>query len=179
MAGYGWTSYDIWTGGAHVVNDTGNEVNLVTQFSKPAEGNWGLRVTSLPREDAASHEQTSLFFYIGMEGAGATLDCVNNFSGGFTCTGRTCELGHFNVLVLDRQSDNSTFKKTSVKSLTVAQMTSGKPSQSCLRSSNVPLLTKDCWKKKQDKVISTFYRRLSKEHLNLTCYSLPTSFLRR
>lgn len=120
MAGYGWTSYDIRTGGAHVVNDTGNQVDLVTQFSKPAEGNWGLRVTSLPREDAASHKQTSLFFYVGMEGAGATLDCVNNFSGGFTCTGRTSELGNFNVLVLDRQSDNSTFKKTSVKSLTVA-----------------------------------------------------------
>lgn len=45
MAGYGWTAYDIRKGGTHVVNDTGNRIDLITQFVKvPVEEryqDWG------------------------------------------------------------------------------------------------------------------------------------------
>ncbi|KAL8849393.1 MAG: hypothetical protein Q9221_005631 [Calogaya cf. arnoldii] len=102
MAGYGWTNYDIRTGGTHVVNDNGNHVDLVTQFSKSTAGGWALRVTSLPRTDATSHERTTIFSYIGMETVGETLECANNLSDGII------------------RSDNSTAHKTSVRSLTVA-----------------------------------------------------------
>ncbi|KAL8650497.1 MAG: hypothetical protein Q9226_005115, partial [Calogaya cf. arnoldii] len=120
MAGYGWTNYDIRIGGTHVVNDTGNHVDLVTQFSKSTAGGWGLRVTSLPRTDAASHERTTIFFYIGLEMVGETLECSNGLSEGITCAGKTSQLGNFNVSIWDHQSDNGTAHRTSVRSLTVA-----------------------------------------------------------
>ncbi|KAL8879554.1 MAG: hypothetical protein Q9192_008210, partial [Flavoplaca navasiana] len=120
MAGYGWTSYDTRAGGVHLVNDTGNQVDIVTQFSKSTEANWGLRVTSLPRENAAIHQHTSLFFYIGLEQAGATMECVNRVSGGVACTGRTSDLGNFNILILDHQAYGSSSAQTTVKSMTVA-----------------------------------------------------------
>ncbi|KAL8867445.1 MAG: hypothetical protein Q9198_008511, partial [Flavoplaca austrocitrina] len=120
MAGYGWTSYDTRIGGVYLVNDTGNKVDIVTQFSKPTEGNWGLRVTSLPRENAATYQQTSLFFYIGLEWAEATMKCVKRVSGGIACTGTTSDSGDFNILILDHQADGSSSALTTVKSMTAA-----------------------------------------------------------
>lgn len=120
MAVYGWTGYDIRTGGIHLVNDTGNKLDLVTQFSKTPEGNWGLRVRALPRADAHIHQHTTLVFYLGLESAEATLNCEKREIGSVACAGRTNDLGKFNVLILDHQPKDSASSATSVHGKTVA-----------------------------------------------------------
>ncbi|KAF7508559.1 hypothetical protein GJ744_009108 [Endocarpon pusillum] len=34
MAGYGWTAYDVRSGGMQIVNDTGSRLDLITHFAK-------------------------------------------------------------------------------------------------------------------------------------------------
>ncbi|KAL8670206.1 MAG: hypothetical protein Q9168_005239 [Polycauliona sp. 1 TL-2023] len=120
MAGYGWTDYDIRTGGTHDVNDTGNHVDLITHFSRPTPNNWGLRVRSLPREDAASHQRTSIFLYLGIEEPGATIDCMKKKSGDIVCSGKTTDLGDFKFLVSDHRPKDVDSVTTSLRRLTVA-----------------------------------------------------------
>ncbi|KAL8977710.1 MAG: hypothetical protein Q9205_006547 [Flavoplaca limonia] len=48
------------------------------------------------------------------------MKCVNRVSGGVACTGRTSDLGDFNILTLDYQADGSSSAQTTVKSMTVA-----------------------------------------------------------
>ncbi|KAL8991212.1 MAG: hypothetical protein Q9169_007923, partial [Polycauliona sp. 2 TL-2023] len=120
MAGYGWTNYDVRTGGTHVVNDTGNRVDIVTQLSKPTDSTWALRVKSMSRQGADSHQRTTIFFYLGMEEFGATLDCVNNSSGDIVCSGKAAGLGNFNIRIPGHRSEHTRFRNTSVHSLMVA-----------------------------------------------------------
>ncbi|KAL8858592.1 MAG: hypothetical protein Q9178_004886 [Gyalolechia marmorata] len=119
MAAYGWTSYDTRTGGSHVVNDTGNRVDIITHFSKNTPGSWGLRVKSNPRQDAASLQQTSIIFYLGIESAGATRNCESKLGGNIVCSGRTSHSGNYTILIMDHQSDDTSASRSSVKSLTI------------------------------------------------------------
>ena len=77
MAGYGWTTYDTRKGGVHVVNDTGNKVDLVTYFTKLSDDasdvSWGLRVKVFPRNDAIARQNTTIVFYLGGTSAEAPL----------------------------------------------------------------------------------------------------------
>jgi mannosyl-oligosaccharide glucosidase len=38
MAGYGWEEYDVRTGGRQVIHDTGNKIDLTTEFVKVEGG---------------------------------------------------------------------------------------------------------------------------------------------
>ncbi|KAI5820097.1 glycoside hydrolase [Pyronema omphalodes] len=74
MAGYGWEEYDVRTGGKQVIYDKHNKVDISTEFVKVEGGynggNWGVRIKGTLREDAKEDTKTTVFFYVGNEGAG-------------------------------------------------------------------------------------------------------------
>ena len=130
MVGYGWTAYDVRTGGVQIVNDTGNQVDLITQFAKVSDGGsygrWGLRVKGIPRVDAHYHQKTTVIFYLGSEDPLSGLECMhgtNLSNNDVVCNGTMNSLPDFRLQVTDHGLDGNLFQNTSVKSLTVPTAT--------------------------------------------------------
>lgn len=128
MAGYGWTAYDVRKGGIQFINDTGNRLDLVTEFAKMSSddrnGNWGLRVKGFPRADANDHPKTTLIFYLGTETPGSSLNCSNESeltspSDDVVCGGTMAGLHGFKVILPERRADRQASHRTSVTSLRV------------------------------------------------------------
>ena len=129
MAGYGWMSYDVRKGGRQIVNDTGNRLDLITDFAKlfydQGPGNWGLRVRGIPRPDAHDKQRTSVILYIGDEDHTSILECtngnkVNPSNGDAACHGTVSSLGAFLVNVSAHWTNGESPYKLSVNSVTVS-----------------------------------------------------------
>ena len=128
MAGYGWTAYDAREGGVQVVNDTGNNLDLINYFAKISDherhGNWGLRIKGILRSNAHDRQTTAVIFYLGSEDSTLRIECRNADRTGLSsssiiCEGTTNGLGNFKLEIFDLQPISNRFPKTSVKSLTV------------------------------------------------------------
>ncbi len=128
MAGYGWTAYDVRKGGMQIVNDTGNKLDLITQFAKASDdersGKWGLRVKGIPRANARDQQKTTLIFYLGSEDSNSSIECTEGHktkpsNSDVVCDGTTVGLRNFKVQIRDYRADSDSLQRTSVKSLTV------------------------------------------------------------
>ncbi|KAI9871307.1 MAG: hypothetical protein M1830_003054, partial [Pleopsidium flavum] len=104
MAGYGWTAYDVRKGGMQIVNDTGNKLDLITQFAKVSDdersGKWGLRVKGIPRANARDHQKTTMIFYLGSEDSNSRIECteghkINPSNSDVVCDGTMVGLRNF------------------------------------------------------------------------------------
>ena len=114
MAGYGWEEYDARQGGRQVIHDSGNHIDITTEFVKipggKHGGNWGVRVKGTPSEDAPSRLFTTIIFYAAMEGFGS-LSVKNDedelgIEGSVIMEGSTNELGSFTLDVTEGADSN-------------------------------------------------------------------------
>ena len=108
MASYGWAIYDIRAGGTQIINDTKNNLDLITEFAKISdgelEGNWGLRVKGIPRGNVRDHQKTTIIYYLGSEDPNYHITCVNENTidlskNDTVCNGTMAELGDFSVQI--------------------------------------------------------------------------------
>lgn len=127
MAGYGWTAYDIRTGGTHIVNDTGNKLDLITHFVEASDGGnygkWGLRVGARPSADGHGRQKSTVIFYLGVEESGSTVECNKEHTTiatktNIVCHGMTAGLGNYELQFSDNTAD-SVSHWTSIQSVTV------------------------------------------------------------
>ncbi|KAK8028955.1 Glucosidase i [Apiospora marii] len=107
MAGYGWTKYDVRTGGTQLVHDKELHLDLQTDFVKSADGeSWAVRVSGISRNDAPGTVKTMVAFHIAHERLnveeGKRLKCQespealsDDQSAYITCEGEFPELGHY------------------------------------------------------------------------------------
>jgi mannosyl-oligosaccharide glucosidase len=128
MAGYGWTAYDVRNGGTQSVNDTGNKLDLITEFAKVSDGgpngSWGLRVKGIPRANAQSDQKTTLIVYLGSENPDSRVKCTNVHKlnpsiDDIVCDGTIVGLGNFRIDFPDHGADRGTLQTTAIHSLTV------------------------------------------------------------
>jgi mannosyl-oligosaccharide glucosidase len=119
MDGYGWTNYDIRTGGSQTVEDTKGNLKLTTELLKipggPNGGNWGLRIRGIPLTES-QNLQTLAVFYIASENDldmhETNLECINtrnqNRSGEtIEFSGSAPSLGSFKLLLQPPSSSTS------------------------------------------------------------------------
>ncbi|KAF1353189.1 glucosidase I [Delphinella strobiligena] len=112
MAGYGWDSYDPRTGGLQTIHDSGNNLDITTEFVKFPEhgehgGSWGARIRGTPRDDGEPDMHSTVIFNVGVEGLGSlTVEGIEDgdneergFPGDVTISGETPELGEFTVTI--------------------------------------------------------------------------------
>ena len=108
MAGYGWTSYDARNGGIQTINDTGNRLDVTTQFVKISNGDhsekWGLRVRGDLRADANDHQKSTAIFYLGNEDSDSIVRCTheqvsNGPDSAIVCDGGKSKLGDFRLRI--------------------------------------------------------------------------------
>ena len=111
-----------------IVNDTGNQLDLITQFAKVSDdehsGKWGLRVKGIPRANARDHQKTTIIFYLGSEDPNSRIECtegnkINPFDSDVVCDGKVIGLRNFKLQIPDHGADSDSLQRTSVKSLTV------------------------------------------------------------
>ena len=128
MAGYGWTNYDVREGGRQIINDTGNRLDLVTDFAKSSDdqgpGNWGLRIRGVPRSNALDTQRTTVVFYIGSEESPSETECTVRKIGSPSredalCFGTISNVGNLLVNISSRRGDGYSHPKLSASSLTV------------------------------------------------------------
>lgn len=128
MAGYGWDAYDPRTGGSQSIHDSGNGIDITTDFVKhpeagPNGGSWSARIRGVPREDASPDLKTAVVFYVGMEGLGSLevqdANAEDNeklgFEGDVRIAGQTQDLGDFTISVLDVKGEHPVHKHPSYK----------------------------------------------------------------
>lgn len=105
MAGYGWDEYDVRQGGRQTIHDSGNKLDLTTEFVKfpggEHGGSWGVRIKGTPREDAPARLMSTVIFYASMDGFG-TLAVANEpsdvgYEGTVTLNGNANGLGDFKI----------------------------------------------------------------------------------
>lgn len=126
MAGYGWETYDVRTGGKQVINDTGNSIDIITKFAKANNeegGSWGLRIEAAPRTDAPQGQKTSLVFYMGNEDQNSQTQCREqhrheSLEDGVFCNGTARGLGLFKLQIPRYSVGNH---EMSISSLTVSR----------------------------------------------------------
>ena len=129
MAGYGWAAYDVRKGGTHIVNDTGNRVDLTTQFVKDSNEeryrNWGLRIKGIPRANAGTKQKTTVIFYLGSEDPNSRIECVKTTSANsdVVCEGTAVGLGNFRLQILDDRAGSDPLQSMAVKSLKIPEDT--------------------------------------------------------
>lgn len=124
MAGYGWAAYDVRKGGIQIVNDTGNRLDLITEFTKISDDNWGLRVKGIPRANADNDLKPTVIFYLGSEDPNSMITCVRNrnvssSSNDVICDGTTTGFPDFRLQIPDREFVSGLPPGTLIKSLTV------------------------------------------------------------
>ncbi|KAI9736854.1 MAG: Processing alpha glucosidase I [Claussenomyces sp. TS43310] len=99
MKGYGWDEYDVRSGGQQTIHDTGNAIDITTQFVKipggSNGGSWGVRIRGVPRDNAPPDLKTAVVFYAHLEGLGS-LEVANERD----------TLGYESDVVLDGESDS-------------------------------------------------------------------------
>lgn len=127
MASYGWTAYDVRKGGTHIVNDTGNKLDLITHFVKASDDEnyvkWGLRVGARPSADGHDRQKSTVILYLGVEESGSTVECnkehkTTTSKTSIVCNGMTAGLGNLRMQISDNTAD-SVSHWTSIQSVTV------------------------------------------------------------
>ncbi|KAK4995964.1 Processing alpha glucosidase I [Elasticomyces elasticus] len=111
MAGYGWDAYDSRTGGVQTIHDSGNSLDLTTEFVKfpggTNGGSWGARIRGTPQAGASADLKTAVVFYAAVEGLGS-LEAQNvdegenqerGFEGDVVINGQTPDLGEFKMVI--------------------------------------------------------------------------------
>ncbi|KEF53270.1 uncharacterized protein A1O9_10718 [Exophiala aquamarina CBS 119918] len=102
---FGWKFYDARTGGSQVINDTGNRVDMATDFLKSVDQGsqeWQLRVQAVPRSGSEERQSTMLVFYLGSESPESKVTCKRHHShrvshSDISCQGTTPTIGAFSV----------------------------------------------------------------------------------
>jgi mannosyl-oligosaccharide glucosidase len=111
-----------------ITNDTGNKLDLITQFAKISDdecgGKWGLRVKGIPRASAHDHQKTTTIFYLASEDANSRIECTeghkfNPSNSDVVCDGTTVGLRNFKLQIPDHRADSDSLSRMSIKSLTV------------------------------------------------------------
>jgi mannosyl-oligosaccharide glucosidase len=114
---YGWTNYNVRTGGSQRFGDSGNAVNLTVDFIKSEDGaSWGVRVKGQPRDRSLSKWNLSTVFYMSLEGTNSPdssrIKCSQTESStneanpaDVTCGGTTNQLGNFQIVFPTARSD--------------------------------------------------------------------------
>ncbi|KAK8051188.1 glycoside hydrolase, partial [Apiospora rasikravindrae] len=107
MAGYGWSKYDVRTGGTQLIHDQELHLDLQTDFTKSPGGDvWAVRVSGTPRNDASGTVKTMVAFHLAQEDLnaeeGKEVKCKEapealsaDQSAYITCEGEFPYLGHF------------------------------------------------------------------------------------
>ncbi|KAK8059496.1 glucosidase I [Apiospora saccharicola] len=68
MAGYGWTKYDVRTGGSQLIHDRELHLDLQTDFVKSPDGHaWAVRVSGNPKDDTPGTIKTMIAFHLAQE----------------------------------------------------------------------------------------------------------------
>lgn len=120
-------AYDVRKGGMQIVNDTGNNLDLIIQFAKVSDDDpraeWGLRVRGILRANTPDRK-TTLVFYLGSEDPNSRIECteepmVKPSNSDLICEGTTVGLRNFKIHIPGDRSDRNSMQRTSVKSLTV------------------------------------------------------------
>jgi mannosyl-oligosaccharide glucosidase len=106
LESYGWTDYDVRSGGTETIYDPGNGLNLEIQLIKKSggtqNGNWGSRVKGTFRDEFDSFRphsnKVSLIWYMSFEKNGSsTMDCQHGAADGIKCRGNGFGLDSFVV----------------------------------------------------------------------------------
>lgn len=120
MKGYGWRAYDPHKGGVQAIHDSVNQINIVTEFAKIADGdkggNWGVRIRGSPQPHAPDSLKTTIVLNFAMEdtqsGSETGLECATLYSKGkIECRGESPDLGGFEIHIQDPKQG---FSKMSV-----------------------------------------------------------------
>ena len=115
MDGYGWDEYDVRNGGRQTIHDSGNQIDLQTEFVKVPGGthggSWAVRIRGTPREDAPSDLKSTVIFAVALDGSGS-LDVASGgdtlgYDGTVELQGNSPELGEFSVSVTQGPTSNS------------------------------------------------------------------------
>ena len=123
MAGYGWAMYDARKGGLQLINDTRNNLDLLSYFGKSSDNGWGLRIKGIPRS-APRNQKTAVILYLGNEDPESKTKCTQENSvkpseGNIICTGISKGLGEFQLQYPRLQGEQNVGTRTSVRSLKV------------------------------------------------------------
>ncbi|KAK8091010.1 glycoside hydrolase [Apiospora phragmitis] len=164
MTGYGWTKYDVRTGGTQLIHDPELHLNLQTDFIKSLDGDaWAIRVGGSPRNDAPGIIKTMVAFHLAQARLnaeeGRELKCKEapealsaDQSAYITCEGELPQLGHFEFWASGRATNklvgNPVVRQASMpedeiwkaKSAFVDQVTTGGDSVPNERFGNMQLL---------------------------------------
>ena len=105
MESYGWKFYDARTGGSQIINDTGNHLDITTDFLKSVGQEfqeWQLRVQAIPRAGAQEHQSSMLVFYIASESPRTKITCKRHHShrvshSDISCQGTSPTIGTFSI----------------------------------------------------------------------------------
>ena len=128
MPNFGWMADDARQGGLQIVNDTGNNLDLINHFAKNSDderyGNWGLRVNGVSRPNARDRQNTAVVFYLGSEDPTSRIECTNmrranSSNSNVVCEGTTTGLGSFTLEIAVGRTAGCRFPESSVKTLTV------------------------------------------------------------
>jgi mannosyl-oligosaccharide glucosidase len=114
MAGYGWDEYDVRQGGRQTIHDTGNNIDITTEFVKfpggSHGGSWGIRVKGTPREDAPPKLLTTVVFSASIEGIGSLVVANDpdplGYLGTVGLSGTSKELGDFRLEITSGPETN-------------------------------------------------------------------------
>ena len=123
MAGYGWVMYDARSGGLQLINDTGNNLDLLSYFAKTSDNDWGLRIKGIPWS-TKQDQKTAVIVYIGNEDPESKTKCTQEDSekpseGDILCGGIAKGLGKFRLHFPSLQDEKKAGTRTSVRSLRV------------------------------------------------------------
>ncbi|KAK8079739.1 hypothetical protein PG997_007557 [Apiospora hydei] len=120
MAGYGWTKYDVRTGGTQLIHDQELHLDLQTDFAKSPDGDaWAVRVSGTPRNDVPGTIKTMVAFHLAQEDLnaeeGKELKCKEapealsaDQSAYITCEGEFPYLGRFEFWASGRATNKLT-----------------------------------------------------------------------
>ncbi|CCO28040.1 mannosyl-oligosaccharide glucosidase [Rhizoctonia solani AG-1 IB] len=108
LTGYTWTEQDLREGGAQVLKDPYNNLELTTEWLKIPGGNhggsWAARIKGRPL-DPTKISRNSLIFYAGLEGLGGidleNEEQENGYEGAINLVGITPDLGDFSIRIVD------------------------------------------------------------------------------
>jgi mannosyl-oligosaccharide glucosidase len=125
LAKYGWTKYNVRTGGSQTIVDPTNGLEMTTDFVKlsedPVAGNWGLRINGKLSDSSSNSRNISVILYVALEedveAGPAHVDCARQEPGlnSVECKGTAPGLDAFTISMPSPKSDDQ--YQTSLKGI--------------------------------------------------------------
>lgn len=124
MSGYGWTKYDVRSGGTQLIHDQELQLDVQTDFTKTPGGEaWAVRVSGTPRALVPNSVKTMVAFHLAEESLnsneGKTLGCYVDSealsadqSVYVACQGDFPHMGHFEFWASGRATNKLVGKPT-------------------------------------------------------------------